>query len=229
MKIAVVTSSYGLDIPYPNEFIYESADYFLFTNSEYYISDNNEKLNIIHSPIYTISNRFKNRRAAKVFKIIPEYFIPNYDVYIWHDITHALKQDPKQLVKKYLKENDYAIFQHEFRDCLFEEAKFVKKLAYDDKKLVSRQISNYRSLKHPNNSGLYELSSYIKNNNDKTKEFSIKWFEQISKFSSRDQISFAFLIYNLKMKYSLLPGFVNGKDKNEIFKQVFFSDHPRTE
>ena len=36
------------------------------------------------------------------------------------------------------------------------------------------------------------------------------WWEQICRFSSRDQISFPFCLWKTKNKISIMPGFANG-------------------
>ena len=224
MKIAVVTANAGLKIDYPNKIIFDSADYFMF-------SDNVKKkihgIEIIEIESLTDFDKYTQRRIAKPYKILPELFLNNYDFFIWHDITHEIVVDPKYLIEKYLEKQDFAIFKHKFRDCLYEEAKFIKKIKYDDKDLINQQIKNYKQKKHPINSGLFELSAFIKSNNRKTNQFSFLWMEQIIKFSSRDQLSFAYLINKLNINYSILPGYVNGYNENEIFKQVTFSNHSR--
>ena len=224
MKIAVVTSNVGLDIKYPNNTIFKTADYFIFSTN---VKNKIDNVNIFEINSLTDFERYTKRRTAKPYKIIPELFLNDYDYFIWHDITHELLIDPRILIENYTGLNDFSLFKHKFRDCLYDEAKFIKKIKFDDKKLINEQIKYYKYKKHPRNSGLFELSAFIKANNSKTRQFSFLWMEQIIKFSSRDQLSFAYLLNKLNLNYNLFPGYVNGYNENEIFKQVTFSNHSR--
>ena len=76
MKIAVITSSVGtnrlLD-PVP----FEGVDYHAF------VDDNAANNKWITHPIVEFSNdpTYKNRRNAKVYKILPFAFLPGYDYF----------------------------------------------------------------------------------------------------------------------------------------------------
>ena len=82
MKIAVLTSSIGstqlLD-PIP----FDGVDYHAFVD---YASDNS---GWIKHPIvpFSVDTRYKNRRDAKVYKVLPFAFLPDYDYYFWIDST----------------------------------------------------------------------------------------------------------------------------------------------
>ena len=77
MKIAVISASIGIDFEIPKAIYPTKADYYLFTDK---IINPEESAWKIKKPVFETTHvNFKKRRNAKVYKILPEYFIPNYD------------------------------------------------------------------------------------------------------------------------------------------------------
>ena len=101
MKIAVLTSSIGctkLIDPKP----FDGVDYHAFIDYE------DDNTSWIKHPVIPFSTdaRYKNRRDAKVYKVLPFAFLPNYDYYFWVDSTHILQANPYEVIDTYLKDND---------------------------------------------------------------------------------------------------------------------------
>ena len=117
-KIAVITSKTGNrenGSIKEQIFKYENVDYFAFTDDENESLTWNKK-----KPINFSSDlSFKDRRNAKIYKILPFLFIPNYDYYIWIDSTHDILMDPNEMVKKLTK--DILVFKHGDRNCIYQE------------------------------------------------------------------------------------------------------------
>ena len=223
MKIAVVTSSIGsnrLIDPIP----FDGVDYHAFTD------DNTSNNTWITHPIIEFSNdpTYKNRRNAKVYKILPFAFLPEYDYFFWVDSTHRLETDPYEVVNKYLKETDVAIFKHPSQNCVYDEGKEVIRINFDHQNLVEDQLSYYQDMKYPKKNGLYELPVRVQRNTPLTQRMGWMWWEQICMFSSRDQISFPFVCHQLGIKPSILPGRANTIRGNSIMPQIVYSNHSRT-
>lgn len=222
MKIAVVTSSIGsnklLD-PIP----FEGVDYHAF------VDDNtaNDKWTI--HPVIDFSSDpiYKNRRNAKVYKILPFTFLPEYDYYFWVDSTHILEKNPFEVIDKYLIDSDVAVFKHPERNCIYSEGKIVVDIKYDHPNLVEDQLDFYRDIGYPENNGLYELPVRVQRNTELTRRMGWMWWEQICMFSSRDQISFPFVCNQLGIKPSILPGRANTIRGNDIMPQIVYSNHKR--
>lgn len=223
MKIAVVTSSIGsnklLD-PIP----FEGVDYHAFVDSN---ASNNKW--ITHPTIsFSSDPTYKNRRNAKVYKVLPFAFLPDYDYYFWVDSTHILETDPYEVIDKYLSNSDVAVFKHSDQKCLYDEGNAVIKLRYDHPNLVEEQLAFYRDMCYPENNGLYELPVRVQRNTELTQRMGWMWWEQICMFSSRDQISFPFVCHQLGIKPSILPGKANTIRGNTIMPQIDYSNHSRT-
>lgn len=190
MKIAVVTSSIGTNKLLPvNKF--ENVDYHAFVDDE---NQYNNGWNI-HSTIdFTLDYKYKNRRNAKIYKILPFVFLPNYDYYIWIDSTHMVGMNPVKVIDDYLQDSDVAVFNHPLRNCVYIEGQFIKEVGYlDHSNLIDDQLAFYHDTGYPKNNGLYELPSRMQRNNKITQQMGWMWWEQICMFSSRDQLSFPYV------------------------------------
>jgi hypothetical protein len=223
-NIAIITAvsglKYGLSTP---TVIHSNVDYFAFVDKSYDVKAWNQ---IIISN-FTCDKRFTARRNAKIYKIIPHLYFPNYKFLIWVDSTHDVIKDPEMICEKYLKDNDIAVFKHTERTCCYEEANEIKELNFDNINDIDRQIKFYKEEKMPENFGLFELPVNIRKNTKSIECLNLKWWEQICRFSSRDQVSFPYCLWKLNIKPSIIPGFANGINpstgkigNNELIPQV---------
>jgi hypothetical protein len=222
MKIAVVTSSIGTN-QLLDPILFEGVDYHAFADD----SATNNKW--ITHPVVKFSNDpiYTNRRNAKVYKILPFAFLPEYDYFFWVDSTHRLETNPYEVIDKYLKDTDVAVFKHPERDCIYPEGKIVMDIKFDHPNLIEDQLAFYRDLCYPESNGLYELPVRVQRNTPTTQRMGWMWWEQICMFSSRDQISFPFVCNQLGIKPSILPGRANTIRGNDIMPQLVYSNHNR--
>lgn len=222
MKIAVVTSSIGANGLLPIK-KFPGVDYHAFVDG---VKNTHEW---IAHPVVKFSSdpTFKNRRDAKVYKILPFAFLPDYDYYFWVDSTHVLSANPVEVIEKYLNDSDVAVFKHSNQNCVYDEGNAVISLGYDHPNLVEDQLAFYRDMCYPAKNGLYELPARLQRNTHLTQRMGLMWWEQICMFSSRDQISFPFVCHQLGITPSILPGNANGIGANSIMPQVVASGHNR--
>ena len=223
MKIAVVTSSIGVNGLLPIK-KFPGVDYHAFVDENVKDTHQWETHPVVRfssDPVY------KNRRDAKVYKILPFAFLPNYDFYFWVDSTHTLSTNPVEVIETYLEDSDVAVFKHPERDCIYIEGNFVKQIGFDHPNLLEDQLAFYNDMRYPDNNGLYELPARVQRNTHLTQRMGWMWWEQICMFSSRDQISFPFVCHQLDIKPSILPGRANGVGANGIMPQIIHSNHSR--
>lgn len=170
---------------------------------------------------FTLDDKYNGRRNAKIYKVLPQMFLPEYDYWFWVDSTHEVIVHPKEIIEKYLGESEIGLWEHTDRDCSYKEAEIINQLNYDHKSLVNEQINYYLSMGYPRNNGLYELPVSIRKNTDKIKILNLRWWEQICRYSSRDQISMPFVLWKTNITPKLLPGYANGGlNANPIMPQV---------
>ena len=222
MRIAIVTASIGANkLLEPIKF--DGVDYHAFTDQPE--APGWQRHDLVR---FSSDEHFRNRRDAKVYKVLPFAFIPDYDYYIWVDSTHVVEVSPTEIIDAYLQDTDVAVFRHPQRDCVYVEGEFVKKIRRDFPNLLEDQLDFYRDVGYPEHNGLYELPVRVQRNNLLTQRMGWKWWEQICMFSSRDQISFPFVLHELGITPSIMPGTANCIRGNTLIPQVVSSNHSRT-
>ncbi|MBJ13389.1 MAG: hypothetical protein CMG62_10010 [Candidatus Marinimicrobia bacterium] len=193
----------------------KNTDYILFT-------DDPTRINSKIWKTKKINFSYRDpRRLAKIFKILPHYFFPNYKYSIWVDSNIEIINDLNDLIKISFENNDefIAFFHHPDRSCIYDEAKNIINLGYSRKKIVLDQINHYKKLNYPKNNGLIAGRFIIrKHNNKKCIELMKKWWEEIDNYSIRDQLSFNFSCWKKDMNYSTI-------DLNH-FNNSYFAIHP---
>ena len=152
---------------------------------------------------------------------MPQIFLPEYDYWFWVDATHEVIVHPEIIIKQYLEDGEIGLWKHPHGNCAYQEAATINQLNYDYKHLVDAQVAYYKSVDYPENNGLYELPVSIRKNTDNIKILNMRWWEQICRYSSRDQISMPFVLWKSHIIPKLLPGFANdGLHANPIMPQV---------
>jgi len=203
LKIAVLTSIVGLDSISIREPVYKNADYFLFTDLDVTFNG------WITKKLYSSSwdDKYMSRRAAKIPKIIPHYLLPEYDFYIWHDYIHQLNYDPEKLVQESLKEHDFAFFKHPERNSWLSELNIIYQYQIDHANLLEEQFKFYQNIGLPEFGNFFECAIFLRKNNTISNKVCNLWYEQINKFSSRDQISLPYALHkNPDIKLNTLNG-----------------------
>ena len=189
----------------------KNIDYYLFTNNKNIKSDT---WNVIY-----IDNpdNLDNIRLARKIKILGNEITKKYDITIWLDGASYIRKSIKEFIEKYINFDEYSLigFKHRERDCIYDEALECVKVRKDNKDIIKKQMDKYKKEKYPKHNGLIESTILFRKNNDKTLDKTMKlWFEEIKKFSYRDQLSFNYVANITKLQYKLLD--INVFD-NEFF------------
>lgn len=156
-------------------------------------------------------------RSAKVYKILPHKFFLEYEYSVWVDGNFFIRGDVKELINKYLKECNFAAFdhkqnKHDPRDCIYEEAEALIEMAgrekyKDDPELIKRQVEKYRQEGYPENNGLTTNMILVRRHNEpdiiKVME---DWWKEIKENSRRDQLSFNYVAWKNKLKFVYMDG-----------------------
>lgn len=203
-KIAILTALVGDGNTLKEPLIkFSDVDYYAYTDQE----DVPFWKKI--SPIdFSYDRTYSKRRSAKIPKILPWMIIPNYDYYIWTDSTHNLAVHPSIIIENFMQNCSMAVYRHPFRDCIYDEAAVIKQVLYDHNDLVDAQMNFYKSENYNIKNGLYELTAFIVKNDEKTRKLSLMWWEQICKYSSRDQLSFPYCVEKCGINLGIIPGCV---------------------
>jgi len=152
-------------------------------------------------------------RAARYFKICPHRWFPEYDYSMWIDGNLKLRVTPD--IQTVLGEKTLAVSLHPSRDCIYDEIVACEELNKGDSLIMHKQVEYYKSLGFPSHAGLWETNALLRRHNDaELCALNDLWWEQVSKYSKRDQLSFPFIfqgypIKTLPLRYLFHQGIVN--------------------
>jgi len=136
-------------------------------------------------------DKFKNDRMnARIHKIMPHMFFDT-EYSIWMDGNFKIKVPAKEIVSHFLQEKDIAIWEHPGRNCIYDEAEACYKQNKETAEALGEQIKEYRKRGIPSQNGLYATGIIIRRHTKKINELNEKWWAECSRFSKRDQLSFA--------------------------------------
>lgn len=151
---------------------------------------------VVHNLPYTDA-----RRNGKVPKLLLHRMFPNARYSLWIDGKLELVVDPYQLLERFLwrKNASFAISRHYKRFDVFAEAEANKAAGKYDNASINFQVDFYKSegltpysvAKLPITSDVPEGCVIIREHIPITNLFTCVWFNEVDRFTSRDQISFS--------------------------------------
>ena len=150
-------------------------------------------------------------RNAKIHKILPHIYFPDAAYSVWIDgaVTIQYPHSIQQLVDLYLADCDLAVFQHELRTCIYQEAGVCLRRRLDDAAILWKQVCRYTREGYPPNAGLAECSVVLRRHTPAVNAFNETWWEEITRGSKRDQLSFPYVARKLGLRYGTLPGVIS--------------------
>jgi hypothetical protein len=185
-----------------------SVDYICFSDSK------ETKLGVFkvvnENPIF-----FDPRMSARMYKILPHVFLEDYEESIWVDGSVTIKGDLFKLMGN--KDDEIVSFKHPERKCLYKEIEAAEISAKITKFDGDKQADYYRSLGMPENFGLWENTViYRKHNQENIIKLDEEWWEQLRKFTIRDQVSLPYCIWKSGIKI----GTINLNVRKNSFTEV---------
>ena len=167
-------------------------------------------------------------RSARIYKVLPHKFLSEYEYCVWVDGNIQVKRDVNSLIKRYLKDCNFASYDHtktkDSRDCIYDEANILidaarnKKTYKDSPELIKKQMAKYKALHYPAHNGLISSMIVIRRHNEKDVIKTMEcWWKEIENNSRRDQLSFNFAAWKNNFKFSYL----RGDSRNNFFFKHF--------
>ncbi|RUP07727.1 glycosyltransferase domain-containing protein [Hyphomicrobium sp.] len=154
-------------------------------------------------------------RTSKMVKILAHEFVAPYDLSLYIDNRVEPKVNLDRIFR-YLHDSlePMVVFRHPERCCIYAEAQVVIDWKIDAAGTVSKQMDEYRRLGHPENAGLIAGSMILRRHNDpRVRTLMSAWFDEVRKYSYRDQLSFNFVARRLGFQ----AGYFDGKlDDNAL-------------
>jgi hypothetical protein len=156
--------------------------------------------------------------AARWHKMMSHKLFPDCEVSLWVDgcVEIIGKDTVEQMAEKYLIDADVALFKHQARTCIYDEAWECIKKKRGNRDLIYQQIYQYTQDGYLPNQGLAETPVILRRHSEAVKALNEAWWRELSTYSSRDQISFNYLVHKMGIKVRYFPGTIQD---NELFKK----------
>lgn len=146
------------------------------------------------------------RRTARAHKLTPHLTLPGYDAWVWVDACLEFTiRDPGLFVLTHAAYPVWA-FRHPHRDCVYREAEACKRFRKDDPAVLDRQAAAYRARGWPERAGLAETACLILHAGRQTERLLEEWWEEVTEFSLRDQVSFPVAAADAQCPWATLEG-----------------------
>lgn len=156
-------------------------------------------------------------RSAKVYKVLPHRFLSEYEQSLWIDGNFLLRGNIVTLLRHGLRKHNIAFFDHaknrlDPRNCVYDEAAALIDMAArgkykDDPDLVRTQVEHYRSKGYPAQNGLVTAMVIARRHNEPDVVAAMEaWWEEITQWSRRDQLSFNYVAWTQDLAFSYLRG-----------------------
>lgn len=147
------------------------------------------------------------RRNGKVPKLLTHRLFPEAEYSIWIDGKMELLIDPLLILERYLwrEGHKFAIARHKHHQSIYEEADANKRRKRYARPLIDKQMQIYHyegmepwsAKKLPLVSDVPEGAIIIREHTPLTNLFSCLWFNEVNRFTPRDQLSFGYVVYRL--------------------------------
>ncbi|KAG7595051.1 hypothetical protein ISN45_Aa01g037720 [Arabidopsis thaliana x Arabidopsis arenosa] len=213
-------------------FVDEETHLYLKNTSSY--TDDNKRVGlwriiVVHNVPYTDA-----RRNGKVPKLLLHRLFPNVRYSIWVDAKLQLVVDPYQILERFLwrTNSSFAISRHYRRFDVFVEAEANKAARKYDNASIDYQVEFYKKegltpyteAKLPITSDVPEGCTIIREHIPITNLFTCVWFNEVDRFTSRDQLSFAIARDKIREKVDWSINMFLDCERRNFVKQVYHRD-----
>lgn len=139
---------------------------------------------------FYVESDLSNVKLARRIKIMPwDYF--DFDVCVWIDGNTSFDATKiEQLCK-----HDFVISKHPICECLYDEGARILSRKKDTVESINGILDRYRKENVPHNLGMVASHAIIRKNNEVNKNFCQEWWNEVEKYSHRDQMSFNYVLW----------------------------------
>lgn len=202
-RICIYTTVSGdCDVIRQPSFINPEIDFFVF-------SDSNEEQKL-PNPWQRLPMDFflRNPRvSSRYYKLLPHKFFHDYDISMWVDANFLIKKDPSSFIYSCLRDNNMAFFLHQDRNCIYKEAETVIKNKMEHEAMVTKQMERYKDEGYPAENGLICGTIIMRRHNETSVIKAMEdWWQEVSNYSQRDQLSANYVFWKNGIDYSVIPG-----------------------
>ena len=182
--------------------------------------DNRTKYYEISHPSDIWRSDFINR----YYKFFSEKIFSANDISIYIDGNVDIMRNLDPLVSEFIdSKTSLGIMRHNQRDNILEEVEACKvnnKFKEDDQNKILNQINSYNAEGYPQDYPLFTATVIFRRHNyDKKLNQAMElWWEQVKRFTCRDQISLPFVLWKTQLKHHIFD--------IDIFNNKYFLRRP---
>uniref|UniRef100_A0A0E0FT50 TOD1/MUCI70 glycosyltransferase-like domain-containing protein n=1 Tax=Oryza nivara TaxID=4536 RepID=A0A0E0FT50_ORYNI len=147
------------------------------------------------------------RLNGKIPKMLTHRLFPEARYSIWVDSKYQFRRDPIGVLEALLwrTNSTFAISEHGARSNIYDEGKAIVQKHKATPEEVEVQLTQYRKDGMPDEKRLHglkalsEASVIVRELAPVTNHFMCAWFNEVVRFTSRDQLSFPYVLWRLNM------------------------------
>ncbi len=205
-KTVIYTAIFGTrDKLTEPKFINKNCDYICFTDNTSF------KSKVWDIRYCEPDPKLTSLRNAKIFKILPHKYLSEYNVSLWID-GNKTQYKNIDLYLNYINDNEMVLLDYDPPSPrikgLYSEIEHCIERKYDDIKTLQKQREFYKSENFIDDKKHIYYCAFLlrKHNTPNVIKLSEDWWNQICKFSKRDQVSILYIINkNPDLKYISIP------------------------
>ncbi|CAM6100188.1 unnamed protein product [Calypogeia fissa] len=149
------------------------------------------------------------RRNGKIPKLLNHRFFPQARYSIWVDSKSQFRRDPIGVIETLLvrPKSVFAISEHGGRSCVYKEGEAIVKKNKALPEEVAIQLNQYHKENFPelaqfdDHKALAEASVIVREHTPLTNLFMCNWFNEVMRFTARDQLSFPYVLVKLQVMH----------------------------
>ncbi len=168
--------------------------------------------------IFVDTGRYKSGKEANLhYKALVQNYFTQYNVSLYVDGNVRIIASPMKLIQEFLKsESDIGIYRHSERRQTIDEIAICASLGLADLKEMQLEYSLYRKDGFKDEIGLFDNAIILRNHSSPhLKDAMNLWWQVFEKHSTRDQLSFPYVVWKYKLKIFCFPG--SSRNKNPFF------------
>jgi hypothetical protein len=165
-------------------------DYYVFTDKD---------INLPPYKVIKVDTGLPVHLQARDCYINSQKYLPEYDLTIMIGGQVKLRGNLNEIIQKCDLSCDINTFRHHARNCIYQEAQAVINIKYDSAERVTAQMNKYRTDGMPENYGLAEHGMIIRKRGENIKRHEELWWEEVTTYSHRDQLSFMYILWKHKL------------------------------
>ena len=164
----------------------------------------NDFYNVVKMNLDHISNMpIRKQRFVKI--CIPDEIFDNYEYSAYIDVKRPCAIDFEWILSYMKKNSDFLTRVHPERVCAYKEGEWLINRGKYDSENIEKQLRFYRRQYFPVHYGLFHTSILFRRHTKRLKEFCNFWWQQLERYSYRDQVSLPYVAWKHVREISVFP------------------------